>query len=337
MVTSHVKMCLNKKKNINRKNHYVNRSLGFFILGLLFIAYSSCPLTAQNTPSVFPSYYRVISARLNVRKLPSAESAIIGSLSKDDTVCVKSMKKSWGEIDFKKGIGYVSAKFIEPIQKESVEESPIQPSVNDNNKQKQTVENTTAKSHDNKRSASSLNQLDFRLSSSLLIGLSNLYSFDAYSHPRFGFGFEIESQVTASTLPRHMFSEVAIGFMSLGNSNYSFPSLSINILPIGYRSDSFGLWKYHDLKYYAIGGISMQIPFGEGIYFYRNSLTYSFSPVFNLNIYIKGGLELTKSIAVGFMYMHGLTNVCRNLPIGIKNSAFQLYGTIMFDNWNKEK
>lgn len=57
--------------------------------------------------------YEVTATRLNVRKAASAESAVLGSLSKGDQVDVLGFKGGWAEIDFKNGTAYVAKKYIE--------------------------------------------------------------------------------------------------------------------------------------------------------------------------------------------------------------------------------
>lgn len=282
-----------------------------------------------NTSGSFPAPYRVTAPHLNVRKAPSSESTIIGRLSKGDTINVRSFKKAWAEIDFKKNIGYVSTKYIEPIEIEDTPAPESQAEVEEAQIIEPAIVISSTPENEKKKAFS------FRLTSSLSLGISNFYSFDAYSHPRFGFGIDVGTQIRARFMPRGMFAETTIGFMELGNSNYSFPSLSINILPAGYRYEGIKIGKL-ETSIYAVGGLSLQIPFGQGIHFYRNSKNYSFSAVTNLNVYAKAGLELTDNIAVGIMYMHGITNVCRSLPIGIKNSTIQVYGTFLFDKWKKK-
>lgn len=273
--------------------------------------------------------YIVTAPRLNVRKMPSAQSTAIGGLSKGDTVNVHSLKNSWAEIDFKKGIGYVSLNYLEPIQMEDISESEPEPAA----EEEETLSLTNL-ANDHKRMVF-FDQLHFRLTSTLSLGLSDFYSSDAYSHPRFGFGLDVGTQLTADFMPQHMFSELTMGYMALGNSNYSFPSFSINFLPAGYRSDPFDFWKLRNARYYALGGLSFQFS-GGGIHFYRNSNYYSFSSKPTINLYVKGGVEITDMIAVGFLYMHGFNNVCSNLPIGIKHSVFQVYGSFLFDKWKKQ-
>lgn len=285
--------------------------------------------------SIAQNLHVVTVSKLNVRKSPSAESAVIGSLSKGDVVNVRELKKSWAKIDFKNSVGYVAAKHLQPIQEgQSLETKPKTKLTLDTIIQDpKTPKLERSRSNDGKRFAF-FDHLHFRLTSTLSLGLSDLYSFDAYSHPRFGFGVDAGTQITTDYLPEHLFSELTLGYMSLGNSNYSFPSFSINILPIGYRSNSFDLWKFQNIRYYAVGGMSVQFS-GGGIFFYRNSQYYYYSSKPTVNLYVKGGIELTDMIAVGFLYMHGLNNVCYNLPIGIKHSAFQIYGSFLFDKWNK--
>ena len=295
---------------------------------LLFSVFYPILLTAQNQ-------YIVTASKLNVRKAPSSKSAIIGGLSKGDVVNVRELKKSWAEIDFKKGIGYVSSNYIQPIEEEITQEEELEEIVTDtiNTQNINIIESINQKS--NHWLSQTFNQFHFRLTSTLSLGLSNFHSSDAYSNPRFGFGLDAGTQIKADFMPRCMFSETTLGFMSLGNSNYSFPSFSFNILPIGYRSDPFDFWKMRNIRYYGIGGLSFQFS-GGGIHFYRNSSYYSFYSKPTVNLYLKGGLEITDMIAVGFLYMHGFNNVCSNLPIGIKHSVFQIYGSFLFDKWKKQ-
>jgi hypothetical protein len=314
--------------------NYRNITFGLIATIVLCIVLFPFQLSAQtNNSGSFPAPYRVTAPYLNVRKAASPESAVIGGLSKGDTINVRTMKKSWAEIDFKKGIGYVSKKYIEPIEIEYTIEPEPQAEVNEN-QIIEPEEDSILASPKRKKWFSFLNNVNFRLTTSLSMGFSNLYSFDAYSHPRFGFGIDVGSQITASFMPEHMFSELTLGYMSLGNSNYSFPSFSVNILPVGYRSDPFDLWKMQNSRYYAVGGLSFQFS-GGGIFFSRNSQYYSFYSKPTVNFYVKGGLELTDMVAVGFIYMHGFDNVCRSLPIGIKHSVFQIYGSFLFDKWKK--
>lgn len=283
--------------------------------------------------------YVVTSPKLNVRKMPSAQSTIIGSLSKGDTINVNSLKKTWAQIDFKKGFGYVALKYIEPIPDNTSKEPDSTLFIIEEESEyfNENQEDATLKKprHNLTSLTSFFNRFVFRLTSTLSLGTANFYSSDAYSHPRFGFGLDVGTQLTADFMPKHMFSELTLGYMALGNSNYSFPSFSINILPVGYRSDLFDLWKLQNARYYAVGGLSFQFS-GGGIHFYQNSNYYSFNSKPTVNLYVKGGIEITDMIAVGFLYMHGFNNVCSNLPIGIKHSAFQIYGSFLFDKWKKQ-
>lgn len=274
--------------------------------------------------------YIVTASKLNVRKGPSSQSSIIGSLSKGDTINVNSLKKSWAQIEYKKGVGYVASKYIQPILEEPIKTLEPDIAISDDIDMQDSITpaNPTKKKH-------YFSQFHFRFTSTLSLGLSDFYSFDAYSHPRFGFGLDAGTQISANFMPKNMFSELSIGYMSLGNSNYSFPSFSVNILPAGYRSEPFHLWKLRNARYYAVGGLSFQFS-GGGIYFSRNSKYYSFSSKPTVNLYIKGGVEITDMVAVGVLYMHGFNNVCSNLPIGIKHSVFQIYGSFLFDKWKKQ-
>ena len=310
-----------------------NRCDSFFFLNkvLLILFLFSALFTMAQSP------YEVTVKRLNVRKSASSESSIIGSLSKGDTVNVRELKKTWAEIDYKSSVGYVSAKFIQPVEEEPVPEQISEPEeiievdTVVQNDESEMIEVKT----DSKNIMAFLNQLRFVPTATLSLGLADFYSFDAYSHPRFSFGFDAGTRISADFMPDWMFSEATVGFMLLGNSNYSFPSFSFNVLPVGYRSDIFNFWKLENIRFYGIAGFSFQFSGGE-ISFTRNSHHYSFDSKPTTNLYIKGGVEITDKIAVGLVYMHGFDNVCRDLPIGIKNSVFQLYGSFLFNKWNKK-
>lgn len=310
-----------------------NRCIFFSLLtGTILILSVFYPLF-----SVAQSSFEVTAKRLNVRKSPSVESSIIGGLSKGDVVNVRELKKSWAEIDYKSSVGYVSAKFIQPVEEEPVPEKISEP--------EEIIEIDTVVQNDecqttdiglgSKDVLAFLKQLRFMPSATLSLGLADFYSFDAYSHPRFSFGLDAGTRISADFMPDWMFSEAAIGFMLLGNSNYSFPSFSFNVLPVGYRSDIFNFWKLENIRFYGIAGLSFQFSGGE-IEFERKYHYYSFKSKPTTNLYIKGGVEITDKIAVGLVYMHGFDNVCRDLPIGIKNSVFQLYGSFLFNKWNKK-
>ena len=74
-----------------------HRSNSFSFLGrsfLMLLVFFSLLSNAQTS-------FEVTVSRLNVRKSPSPESFVIGSLSKGDIVNVREMKKSWTEIEYK--------------------------------------------------------------------------------------------------------------------------------------------------------------------------------------------------------------------------------------------
>ena len=128
---------------------------------------------------------------------------------------------------------------------------------------------------------------------------------------------------------RKMFSEATVGFMMLGNFNYSFPSILINVLPIGYKFH-IPMASLNKFESYIAGGFSWQL-IGGRISFTTSDDLYVFHSQPTLNLYLKGGMELTDNWSVGILYLHGLTNVCEYLPIGIKHSAFQICGSYVFD------
>lgn len=289
-------------------------------LFLVFFLLTTYVMMGQN-----PSQYVVSTAQLHVRSAPNASSKILGKLLKGEEVTVYSIDKGWANIDFKGSKAYVSAKYIE--EKQSTDVSTNKPVAN-------TAENIKP-NKTSKSKKSNTRTLNMEFTSTLSTGLSNFFSFDAYSRPRFGFGADAGVRLSPSFLPENMFSEASLGFMMLGNSNYSFPSIIINVLPVGYKFHlPFG--RLNRYKTYAVGGLSMQL-IGGNISFNRGGKNYFYNSVPTLNLYLKGGVELTDHWAVGAFYMHGLTNVCDNLPIGIKHSTFQVYGSYLFNLKEKKQ
>lgn len=274
--------------------------------------------------------YIVTASKLNVRAAASSESSIIGGFAKGDTALVLSFKNNWAEINFKNRTGYISSKYIQKIQ---VDDVPVNNSVS--NEKPFTIQDSQSLEpilQDNKQPSSFGRFRLIRYTSTLALGLSNFYSSQAYSNPRFGLCVDGGVQFAMDIKPIHWLLETTFGFDLLGNSNYPFYSLSINILPIGCQSNTMRLGKSANAKYYFVGGVSLQMPFGDGIYFYNNEKHYSFSPSINLNLVVKGGLELTDKVAIGIMYLHGITNVCHDLPIDVKNSTILIYGSFMLNN-----
>ena len=233
---------------------------------------------------------------------------------------VYSINSGWAKIDYKGTKAYVSAKYIE---KKQLQDSPVKKTRIIANEDKASSKSVDLEHGNTKR-------LELVFTSSISLGLSNFFSFDAYSNPRFGFGIDAGVRLRPYFLPNKMFSEASAGFMMLGNSNYSFPSILINVLPIGYKFHLpiNGLNKYES---FVVGGLSLQL-IGGRISFSTGENYYVFHSKTTLNLILKGGTELTNHLAVGVLYMHGLTNVCTNLPIGLKHSAFQIYGTWLFNH-----
>lgn len=69
--------------------------------------------------------YVVTATKLNVRKSASAESSIVGSLSKGDKVDVYNFKGGWAEIGFKNGTAFVSKKYLEKVESETTSQSKL--------------------------------------------------------------------------------------------------------------------------------------------------------------------------------------------------------------------
>ena len=71
--------------------------------------------------------YVVTASRLNVRKAASAESTVVGSLSKGDLVDVYNFKGGWAEIGFKDGTAFVAKKYLEKVENVTPSQPKTQP------------------------------------------------------------------------------------------------------------------------------------------------------------------------------------------------------------------
>lgn len=305
------------------------------------------------------SRYRVVvESKLNVRQQPSTQSKVVGALPDGDFVEVYGIKNGWAEIAFHGQHAYIASRYIKPapVTDEAglVEEVPSV-EANQENALKETDSLEQAQPVKKKSNFhfsadpfrglfqthregknNSLQTIHFRFSSTLSAGLSNLFSFEAGSFPRFGFGVDLGTQIKADFMPEKMFSETDVGFMALGNSKYHFPSLMIHLLPIGYRTDCFCVSKLCDVKGYVVGGLSVQLPVDGSISFYKGGNQIFFPSQATVNLYMKGGLEITNNAAVGICYLQGFSDVCSGMNAGIKHQAIQLYASFLFDKWKKQ-
>ena len=79
-------------------------------LFLFFCIIYPCTIKAQDNGQ---NQYVVTATKLNVRSGPSANSKIVGGLSKGETAEVYSINNGWANIDYKGTNAYISAKYIE--------------------------------------------------------------------------------------------------------------------------------------------------------------------------------------------------------------------------------
>ena len=66
--------------------------------------------------AVFAKPYKITASKLNVRKSPDANGAMVGSLTQNSEVEVNKVSNGWAEITFKGKKAYISAKYITPVK-----------------------------------------------------------------------------------------------------------------------------------------------------------------------------------------------------------------------------
>ena len=286
------------------------------------VAFVSLPNTSNNLSSqqnnieTRTSRYRVSTNKLNVRSLPSTRSSILGQLSNMEYVEVYNITDGWAEIEFMGERSYISEKYIVPAPNNEVK--PI--SIEKKDSTEATVIVVDERSpQTNTQQLKASNSWNLSFFPTISIGLSNLFSFDASSSPKFAFGIGGGTQFAKSFHSGQILMEMTLSFLLLGNDHYSFPSFNIELLPLGYRFGVKGRYLY------VLAGPSLQIPLGGGIHFSRNSQYYSFDAQTSLSLILKTGYEVNERIILGAYYLHGLNDVCSNLPIGLKHESFQLF------------
>ncbi len=276
------------------------------------------PAIEANDKPTTERYRIVAGSKLNVRQGPSSKSKIVGSLSHGDYVEVYNIANKWAEIEYNQKHAYISASYIEKAPTPKVDSSHLSP------QEKPIIQPTIEPVELEKKEVTKERtggKLDIVISAAA--GFSNLYSPDAYSYGTFGCLAEAGVRSKLGFLPQNMFVEATVGFALLGNSQYSFPGFAINIMPFGIEYGVF------DFPFHTQIGATLILG-GTDIYVYQGDLhrTYYANPT--INIVIKEAIEIGKHWDFGLLYLHGLNNVCDNLPIGLHHSSIQLFATYKF-------
>ena len=263
-------------------------------------------------------YQVIVSTRLNVRQRPTTQSKVIGYLSNNDYVEVHHIDGAWAEIDYNGNRAYVSSQHLKPVPpiKETIEEvvesadtTPLMEEVE--------VDDSPTVTLPQKVKSSKIKSIMISAS----IGYSSLYSFDASVSGKFAFGIEVGMQIHPSFYSSNLFAEVTVGFSHLGSANYEFPYFSICALPVGLNTQLLGKPVYAQVGFSLFFG-------GGDIQFYKHDHYFYYKAVPNLNYIVKFGLDLNTRWSMGLYYLHGITNVCLDLPIGLKNNTLQFFTTL---------
>lgn len=83
-----------------------------FIIKLTFVL-----LFLHLTPVNAQDVYKVTTQRLNMRATPSAKGRLMGTLTQGTTVTVENIENGWALINYDGKICYVSAKFLQKVEK----------------------------------------------------------------------------------------------------------------------------------------------------------------------------------------------------------------------------
>lgn len=287
--------------------------------GDISVARSDKPATETLDKPTTERYRIVVGSKLNVRKKPSSQSKVVGTLRNGDYVEVYNIANNWAEIEYNQERAYIATNYIEkaPIPKVDTTHvtPPEEPTI------QHIIEPVGLEKNTEKQERLGGN-LDIIVS--VAAGFSNLYSPDAYSYGTIGGMAEAGVRSKPGFLPQNMFVEATVGFALLGNSRYTFPYFSINLNPIGIRYPLFNHIFHTRL------GISLMLG-GEDIHIYRSGFYKTYHSQPSINIVIKESMEIGEHWDVGLLYLHGLNNVCDNLPIDLHHSSIHLFATYKFN------
>lgn len=184
--------------------------------------------------------YKVVStSRLNVRKLPSASGAVIGSLVGGQEIEVVLINKGWAKVKYKNGFGYVSTKYIAPLLAKSSTDTrlnkPAQPASIGYSFEKVNTGVVVEKKDNNQ---TFFHYADIYFSGQAGVGFSSFtwnngnvngtlaYSLDAL--------FQLYFTKQLNIIPENWYSEVALGYEKKGAAKFDMSYIHTRICPFGY-------------------------------------------------------------------------------------------------------
>lgn len=256
--------------------------------------------------------FKVVSeSRLNVRNKPSINSLVIGTLQPESLIDVFSKTEYWAKIRYNNNFGYVSARYIEKVEVDSVvsiEEQPVEDSINQT--PEPVIEEVIVyKSEEN---TDLLNSVGVEFVPNIYCGFSNFSAKGIVPKGTVGCGADLAFQFIAKEkitfIPKNYFSEISLGYSLRGSAAFPMHYFNMKLLPFGYR--------YHLRKLSLFG----KLGFYTGYTFSSiETRRYSFDSYLDIGLSVSVGTEYRK-IGLGLSYERGFTDVC-NSSLHLKNSC----------------
>lgn len=259
--------------------------------------------------------FKVVSeSNLNVRLQPSTNAQVLGTLQPEEQIEVLSNDGNWAKINYKNNIGYVSAKYIQEIEKGhniSFTQS----------KTEKEIIHTQSENYDNSTheelytiydSDYIFERIRIEFVPNAYCGLSNFSSSDVTPKGTIGGGLDLALQFIAKEdiafIPKDYFMEASLGYSLKGSAAFPMHYINLKVLPFGYR---------YNLSEYTLFG-KLGIYAGYPLSSIKTNKN-SFDSNIDVGLTIGVGAEY-KNIGLGISYEQGGTNVC-NSKLKLKNQG----------------
>lgn len=190
------------------------------------------------------------TSRLNVRKSPSAKGSLLGSLKKGEEITVISINNGWAKIEYGKSIGYVSAKYLQELPKQTIEEpqkveeeevlpEEIIPENYNSNLEVVSFNNDSDLSTPLTIDASIPPNVNLYLTGQLGCGWSTFLRNDGSVSGTMSLSIDILAQLyfedKVSFIPKNWYSEIGLGYDKKGASSFGMNYIHLGLKPFGYR------------------------------------------------------------------------------------------------------
>lgn len=274
--------------------------------------------------------YRVsASSRLNVRRTPSTNGAVIGTFKSGEEITVISIDRGWAKVEFNRTTGYVSAKFITALPKKIKEEPEVVEEIVEVIEEPAKEEPTVVYVADNyDRGTNTPLEMGHFMPKSMNLylgvqagfGWSNFLWNDGSVNGTMSYSADIIAQLDfekrVSFIPQNWYAELALGYDKKGAADFDMSYVHARIYPLGYRIP------LDPINIVVKGGVSLGFPIND-LETYSNSWTSDFQ------CGVGGGLQIEwKQFAIGCNVEYDFTEVSSSCNQTLNNIA--ILGTLSY-------